>query len=1305
MGCRLFLAAATMNDAVAARPFTPQIPNAVTLDFAWRQMEGFVDHQLGCIDIDQNGHVWLGIGSEVVHYDGRRTQTFGISEALGSELVLDLLVTQSGSIYVFQRDGISLWNGENWSPIYEGSVNNAAMELAIEANDGTVWAAGSLGLFQIDDRRVQLHRTGRHLATVMEDQQGYLWAVTLDDGSTYRFAKNGSAITAPEKWNELLPRTANGTSRYGLVQLPDGKVWRFSTDPDDPARFYDLNRGEWSTVDFNLFGGSNQIQGQLRTSDGVLWVVSDGVLHGLVEGEWKLRRPLNSRHGPMRANFAQAPNGDLWLLNYQVSLFRIDYTGRQWGAYSDLLFQHEETDGSRWFISKAGTIVRQNHDRDSTWVEFSEQDGVLADPIAVFSHSDGSIWVIGSDRGAAALSIFSKQGKWKTRSFPHLGEAFHKDAWVEFSGGDVLLSISRLEHWSVAERSEIVRFTPDGVMREQFSETAPVLPHRIIGLAQYDEGGIWINEGFTIWQWEIGRGNEVDERNRPGFWIDDFELGPAEDYWLANWGSGVVHQTIEGEVRTFTERDGLSSRFVAQLLPGFGPDSWFALTSQGLDRFDGRRWHPVGGPRELINHREASVLTAGREGDLWVAQGTRPWFQRVFARSADRTLSGDAFNSLRYRVEKEPPDTFLAVDYLPDTEDRGLSVRWWGKDAWSQTPLEELRFSYRLDGSSWTEFSSERQHSFHQLDDGPHVLEVRARDQAFNVDPSPVRLEFAIPPPMWRQPWFIALAVLVTLLIVGLIAIILRQRWRHLVAFEAQRISFFTNISHELRTPLALIMAPLEKATTVLAGDPRADDLQISLRSCRRLNELVDQLLDFRKIESNAMELELSEGDIATQVTELISAFQSLAETKLQELRFSCPRETWRASYDLDKLQKIVANLVMNALKFTSRGGRIEVSMQEASERDSTDITWIRICVEDNGPGIPPERQLHLFEPFYRAGKNEPLDPGGTGLGLSLSKELARIMGGTIEVLSPTNSPDPKHSGSRFTVTLPLRPAADLVKRDTSGRESKELDLDTTPQTVNGETGELKVLLIDDNDELRDFVGRELRSQFQVSLAEDGQEGLRLARETVPDVVVADVMMPRMDGFEFCRALKADSATSHIPVIMLTARSSSEFEQKGLEAGADEYLTKPLSISKLELRIKNLLETRRSLQERLRVKVMSEPVMPELADPEEVFLQRVVEMIEVQLREGACGVDELATALSLSRSSFYRKLKAITGESPNDFIRRYRMQRAAQLLAQTDLAVTDVMLEVGYGELGHFGKLFKNFHGHSPSEHRTRIRL
>ncbi len=308
-------------------------------------------------------------------------------------------------------------------------------------------------------------------------------------------------------------------------------------------------------------------------------------------------------------------------------------------------------------------------------------------------------------------------------------------------------------------------------------------------------------------------------------------------------------------------------------------------------------------------------------------------------------------------------------------------------------------------------------------------------------------------------------------------------------------------------------------------------------------------------------------------------------------------------------------------------------------------------------------------------------------------------MEGRIEVQSPINFGDPDRPGTRFTVTLPLwdaaaAPAPAPALAEGGGEPA-------APERM-AHGGELRILLIDDNEDLRDFLGRELAEKFDVACAENGAVGLRMARDLVPDLVIADVMMPEMNGIEFCRALKSDPSTSHIPVIMLTARSSPAFEQLGLESGADEYLTKPISLTNLELRISNLLETRSRLQERLRAQVLSEPAEPEVPDAERDFLKRIVGHIDRNLQDGSWGVDELAEAMGQSRSSLYRKLKAIAGESPNDFIKRYRMQRAGQLLLGSKLSVSEVMYEVGYQELGHFGKLFKAHFGHSPTQHRSR---
>ncbi len=1290
--------------ATAKESFVPSFANPVSEAFNWRAVEELGDLQMTCLTVDPRGALWIGLTNGVAYYDGSDIKRFGVEDGIAGGHTVSVLGTRAGEIYLFQRSGVSYFRDGQWTSVFQGRVNNETMEIATEGADGTVWAATQQGLLQIRGGKYVLHKGfGETLGAVFEDNFGNVWTVVLNDGKTYRIPVENGALAEPDKWEIMLESNASQSSRYGFAQSPDGLIWRFSTDPEDVARYYDPRTDVWGEKDFRDFGGSNQVQAQYQTRDGIVWTVSDGVLHGLVEGEWAIRRKLSSRHGPARASLVESETGDLWLLDYRISLYRIDYGSRRWRSFEGHLLQAETSDGDRWFVSEEGDALRNFGEAYLEWEKHDQQDGLIDTVVGLFELSNGSLWAVGSHQGVAALAIRTGD-RWIRRTYPEFGDAIRNEKPVEMPSGKIALCSANYQDWIPRDVGGVMFVESDGRIAEDGLFPSPELHSRISNICMVGEDLIAI-EGFTAYKYH---GNIWSQLQLPegirGFWIDDVSVDSEGNIWLASWGYGVVKWDLENQWTAFSEKDGLASRFASSVMEDPVSKDMLVLTSDGVDRFDGTRWYAVGGPSELANHRSSSYLSAGRNGSIWIIQANKPWLDRALPQFDYRKPEGEAFRSILYQPDGDAPETHLEILHEPNTRDRGLSVVWSARDRWSETASRELRYSFRLDGGPWSEFIADQKHSFHQLDDGDHILEVRARDQSFNVDPTPAIHSFFIPPPIWRQSWFIFSTMGVTLLIIALVGIIFRQRWRHLIEYDEQRISFFTNISHELRTPLALILAPLEKVVEKTRDADRQRDLKLALKSARRLNQLVDQLLDFRKIESNAMESELARVDMVSQIDEIVGSFLPLAETKRQNLGFRCLEDSRYARYDQEKLHKVVANLVSNAVKYTPFDGTIRVTL-EFLAREGREGERALIRVEDNGRGISANRQKHIFEPFYRGDSKAAHEATGTGLGLSLSKQLVSLLGGDIKVESPINESGAEKSGTRFSVTIPFEevvqpdPHLEIEKLDTiAGRST--LDQGSSMESSDKDSRELRVLLVDDNEDLVDFLSRELSERYEVMSAENGLKGLQVARQHIPDLVIADVMMPEMNGIEFCKELKQDEATSHIPVIMLTARSSNEFEKLGLESGADEYLPKPISMVTLDLRIRNLLDTRAKLQSRLTSQFLSDPGTLVIENSEQAFLKKVVDTLDSHLSDPDFGVDELAELMGQSRSSFYRKLKAISNETPQGFLRRYRMKRAGQLLQGTTMTVTEIMFEVGYSDIGYFGKLFKAHHKSSPTEYR-----
>lgn len=510
---------------------------------------------------------------------------------------------------------------------------------------------------------------------------------------------------------------------------------------------------------------------------------------------------------------------------------------------------------------------------------------------------------------------------------------------------------------------------------------------------------------------------------------------------------------------------------------------------------------------------------------------------------------------------------------------------------------------------------------------------------------------------------------------------------------DQYRSRFFANISHEFRTPLSLILAPAENALKKKNSIEDREDLLLIRRSANRLLELINQLLEIARLEAGKMELRVRRGDLKEWLSVIAESFNTLAHSK--QIQFQCelsiPAETYW--YDPDKLEKIIVNLLSNAFKYTPAKGI--VSMHVKTESDLLSIT-----VSDTGVGIPASEQARVFDPFYQV--QQPDYATGSGLGLSLVKELVKVYQGTIELHSEPGQ------GTSFHVMIPFH-RHQFSERQVI-EESPEIILTNLRLRATEDAHELireeeevlnrpMVILAEDHGDLRQFMSATLQQRgYAVLTAADGDEAWNLILQYVPSLVLTDLMMPRTDGIQLTQKIKEDARTSHIPVVMLTARQESESRIEGLRTGADDYLTKPFSPDELLVRIQNLIEQRARLQEKFRERILVDPSRTEAVSLDDRFLLQARQVVESRLADHLFTVEMMADEMNLSRTQLLRKLKALTGLSPNDFIKDIRLKKAADMITQKVDTITQIGYAVGFNDQSYFTKCFKKKFGVTPTE-------
>ncbi len=648
------------------------------------------------------------------------------------------------------------------------------------------------------------------------------------------------------------------------------------------------------------------------------------------------------------------------------------------------------------------------------------------------------------------------------------------------------------------------------------------------------------------------------------------------------------------------------------------------------------------------------------------------------------------------------------------------------------------QYAYMMEGfdNAWIYSGSRRYVTYTNLEPGDYLFKVKATNSDGIWSKNEASLKVLINPPWWKTNW--AYALYVFLIVAGLFAIrrfqVNRAELRNelkMREFEAKKHQelenlksrFFANLSHEFRTPLMLIKGPVEQLlNSKLKGkiDEQIEQLQMIQRNSQKLKELIDQLLELSQLEAAAIPLKAKQENIINVTRGIASSFESLASQKNIKLIINSSEEMLCVWIDRDKFEKIMNNLLSNAFKFTEDGGTVSV----LTGLDDTGKN-AEIKISDTGIGIPEDHIDRIFNRFYQVDDSSKRAFGGSGIGLALVKELVDLHRCNITVQSEFGK------GTEFTISIPYddsyleekekiyekpsdqEPAlpADVMADTILSNENigtsrhSEVKLAKRIETTINKVDKPIILIVEDSSDVRKYLSGLLEPYYKLSEAENGDEGLKSTAEIMPDLIISDIMMPHMDGIEFCRHIKTNWETSHIPIILLTAKASSENKIEGLETGADDYLTKPFDSKELLIRVKNLLEQRKRLKEKFskEIKITAEAISTNSLDNE--FLNKAFKVAEKNLANTEFDSEVFAEEMFVSRSQLHRKIIAVTGQPPGEFIRSYRLKRAAQLLIEKKMSITQVAFEVGFSDPSYFTKAFRQQFGCLPSEFSSKAQV
>ncbi|MEW6511068.1 MAG: two-component regulator propeller domain-containing protein [Bacteroidota bacterium] len=1281
------------------------------------------DDQVNALAEDGTGNLWVGtrVGLDRLNPFTGRVTRFVLDRSMATEragtFVTSLLVDREGTLWIgTQEQGVleammRNTRGEDtlvirrhtWRPDDSSSLSNPHVHALCDdsrSHGQYLFVATSHGLNRLDKRTGRSVRFFHEPGNQESMSHNEVWNISEDSsGDIWLGVGNGVCRMVRRQDGSTIFRSVPLDLRdpvFNICHSHDGSIW-ITTHASEIIRLDSAGRqaGRHSltwTINGRLM--PDPVLSTLCDRQGTLWIGSSYHL-------WRVDPMRKSFHfvpiAPPRrqwqmaiTDFVEDRQGDLWIATTSRGLLRARAASRDtinyahvpgdprslcWNEVQRIL---QDQTGSLWIGTTNG--LDQYDPRTDSFKHF-RRDSRNAENIRglsgncvyeIYEDHAGDLWIATNgglsrlDRGTMRFQHYLHKGEMLDLGF-YIGAVCQPRTWTD---GSLLLGSRGLYKFRPADGS----------------------------LARYEHVS-----------------------DLPGSHVDHMIHTLYEDatanIWVGTF-AGLFMLGANGTFRDFREEQSLPTSLVSQIIEDRDGFLWVGTADKGLVKYD-----PTGGTLRtyevkegfLTNEFPVSSPCRSKDGTLYFGRGnglTRfnpqsvrdntfvPPIRITGMRIFDRPHVPERGFDESDGITLSHTETMLVIEFI----------------ALSFTDAEENQYAYRMEGLSdeWFFCKSQRTATFTNLDPGEYVFHVKGSNCDGLWNEAGTSLRIVITPPWWRTAWAYGLyGVILMSALYGVHRTRLnRQRLRHqlqIEQLEAQKLKevdqvksrFFSNVSHEFRTPLTLIIGPAEKLRASLS-DPRSlEDANLIYRNAKKLHGLINQLLDFARVEAGSMKLAVSSGDIVVFVNRAVQSYQSWAERKRIGLTFECDQDFFRGFFDRDKVEKILNNLVSNALKFTQEGGRVTVSL---SNLQSGGHRPAELAVCDTGIGISAEHLPHIFDRFYRIDESHKTE--GTGIGLALTRELVELHHGTISVKSETAK------GSEFIVRIPLHREAysdDEIAESRVGTETEgELGrFVSAAESVPSLPAELPcpgerpiILVVEDNADVRAYVRGYLEAEYAVLEAEDGAKGLAKSIETIPDLVVSDVMMPAMDGYELCRALKQDERTSHIPVILLTARAATESKIEGLATGADDYLTKPFEAPELLARISNLIEGRRLLREKWSKTVALRPGEVAVTSLDDPFLRRVMASVQTNMGKASYGVDELAHDACLSRSQLHRKLVALTNLPPAEFTRRMRLLRARDMLDKNAGTVAEVAEYVGFSDASYFAHAFQKEFGVLPSEVR-----
>ncbi|MEA5128453.1 MAG: two-component regulator propeller domain-containing protein [Proteiniphilum sp.] len=1283
----------------------PQISNSIA------------GNSIRCLFEDSQNNLWIGLkGDGLCRLNlttGQYTSfRYGDTEnSISYNDVSGIVEDKQGKLWIaVDRGGLDMFDPVTGAfthyPLLDShfnqSLNNALTDIVLD-DKGNIWLSswgGGIYCFDITTKNFTIHpywkqeqpdeKVCKHIYSLYVDKEGLLW-VSSAHGGLYALDETNKDYRQYTFFDDA-GEGLNTRMVHSVCEDEDGNLWIATIN--EGIHIIDKQSGQITHIHSNETGGKNLLSNNIncvyKDNTGIIWIGTHvGVnYYSPLLSQFSLVKKENHSSGSLSENqvlsLLKDSKGNIWI--GEVSgIDKISPDGKTIKRYHpgnnsphpDLFrFNQaicEDRSGNIWIGGYSNYLMKYNPQKDNfTQIKIpspANTDFSYRNIYTIYEDWDRTLWL--------ATELGTLHYDPSTGTFTPLFES--EQIIYPDEKSRVVFRDQDMELWVGTERG-LRRYDRNLKLKHIYtaydSIQKPITNNFITDIYEDKNGIFWIGTMGGLHRFDKKEEHfELIKRLDMAYGDPVFGIckDRSDNLWISTT-SGILKYDIRADsFHIYTESDGLQGKDFQQRA--------FFQTEEGEFFFGGKGGFNSFFPEKLkMNDRKPTVVITDF---LIFNQPVIPEKGGILTKPVSET----AQITINHR-HSVISFKFVALNYISP---------------------QKNRYAYRMEGfdQDWIEAGSEQRTAIYtNLDPGEYTFKVKASNNDGVWNEEPVELKITIKPPFWRTAYAYLLYMLI---LTGIIYLIIkyftvRERDRNnlrIAKIEADRIremekikiNLFTNVSHEFRTPLSLILGPLTQIIDKKSYRKEDEGLYTLMhRNAQRLLRLINQLLDFRKMETGKLELNLQYDNVIKFITNLTGTFSFYAtEKNIRYTVVSTLPDLWM-NFDADKLDKILYNLISNAFHYTSEGGKVDVLLSEVITEEKR---YLQMQVKDTGVGISTSEMEKLFTTFYQGKRQKTMYEGGSGIGLAFTKGLIELHQGKISVDSKVNE------GTTFTVQLPVnhaQAATTIIEHSPDNIPPEALDKEDDIEITSDAD---MVLVVEDNSDMRSYIKNILGGQFNVILAKDGQEGLEMALDIIPDLIISDIMMPCMDGIEMVRALKNNEKTNHIPIILLTSLHNESQVVEGYEIGVEDYITKPFSATILHARIQNLLLSRKKIWEQYTQSKNLEEYEEKLSEnpQKQVFVKKISEVVMAHIAETDFGIEVLADELKMSPNQLFRKVKALMNTTPYNVIIQIRMTHAATLIKEGNYNISEVSFLVGYQELSNFSRAFKKHFNVSPREY------